>query len=631
MTRIKNTDWDYLKSLWPEKFATFDEIFSRIHPGNKIFIGTACGEPQYLVKSLVDYIKANPRSLFDAELIQVWNLGITPYTDEKFSDNFRLNSFFVGEGTRRAVNRGQADYTPISLSTVPDLFRRGMISLDVALVNTSLPDSEGNVSLGISVDIVQSAVESASLKIAQVNSYMPFTYGDGILEMKNFDFIVPHDEPLLEYEDTISHEKAQELGFHVARIVEDGATLQVGYGSVPNAIISNLKDKHHLGLHSELFSDGVAELMNLGVIDNSRKSLDNGKSVASFCMGKKETYDFLDRNPSVEFRSIDYTNNPLIISRQKGMTAINSALEIDLTGQATAESLGGMFYSGIGGQTDFMRGALLAPQGRTILALSSTSWDGKFSRIVPRLSPGSGVTLCRSDLRYVVTEYGVAYLHGKSIRERTMELIAIAHPSFRPWLLEEARSLRLIYKDQAFITGERGKYPEALETYRTTRTGLRLFLRPVKISDEPLLKDFFYSLSDQSMYLRFASSRKDMPHQRLQEFVVVDYSRNMIILSLVKIDERDIVIGLGQYSIDEKTHTAELALVVRDDYQNQGVGTELHAYLTYLAKRSGLLGFTAEVLKSNQPALNILRKLGFELEDYEGAYEAKISFNKTEY
>ena len=626
MTKLKINNLDQFESHWPEKFAALDDAFSHIHPGDKIFIGTACGEPQFLVKSLIDYVQANPSALFDAELLQVWNLGITPYTDEKFSEIFRLNSFFVGESTRKAVNNGQADYTPISLSTVPDLFHREMISLDVALVQISLPDKESNVSLGISVDIVESAIESASISIAQVNSYMPFVYGDGIMKLEDFDFIVPHDEPLLEYGDTIPNEKAQKLGSNVARIVEDGATLQVGYGSVPNAIISNLRDKHHLGLHSELFSDGAAELMRQGVIDNSRKSLDPGKSVAAFCMGKKETYEFLDENSSIEFRSIDYTNNPLVIAGQKAMTAINSALEIDLTGQATAESLGGTFYSGIGGQTDFMRGALIAPQGRTILALPSTSWDGSYSRIVPRLSPGSGVTLCRSDLRYVVTEYGIAYLHGKNIRERSMELIAIAHPNFKPWLLDEARKLRLIYKDQAFFPGERGEYPAALETYRTTKTGLRIFLRPVSIRDEPLLKDFFYSISDRSMYLRFASARKDMHHQRLQEFVVVDYSNNMVILALIQHEEKELVIALGQYCIDERTHTAELALLVKDEYQNQGVGTELYAYLILLAKRRGLLGFTAEVLGTNQAALNLLRKMGFELQEYEGVFEGKIMF-----
>jgi acyl-CoA hydrolase/GNAT superfamily N-acetyltransferase len=626
MNSIEDANWDDWRKRFPEKFVPEEKIFQMVHPGARIFIGTACGEPQALVGALVKYVQAHPTALFDAELVQVWNLGVTPYSDKKFKDNFRLNSYFIGESTRAAVNDAAADYTPVFLSAVPDLIYREIMPIDLALVQTSTPDEDGNMSLGISVDIVKPAAEKAALVVAQANSQMPFVYGDGIVNIRDLDFVMPRNEPLLQYEDEVPGEIAKAIGRHVARITKDGATIQVGYGSLPNAVLSQLKDKKSLGLHSELFSDGVAELMRLGVLDNSRKSVDPGKAVASFCMGKKATYDYLHRNPDVLFRTIDYTNNLLIIARQENMTAINSALEIDLTGQATAESLGGRFYSGVGGQTDFMRGSALALQGKAILALPSTSSDGKSSRIVPQLAPGAGVTLHRGDVHYVVTEFGIAYLHGKNIRERAMDLIAIAHPKFRPWLVEEARRIALIFRDQAYIPGE---YPEALETWKSTRTGLRIILRPVKISDEPLLKEFFYSLSDKSMYMRFASARKDMPHTRLQEFVAVDFSRDMVILALLSREERDLVIGVAQYAMNERDHTAELALVVRDDYQNQGVGTELNSYITYLAKRSGLLGFTAEVLEENLSALSLLRKMGFKTVKNEGgAHEMILPFDE---
>ena len=250
--------------------------------------------------------------------------------------------------------------------------------------------------------------------------------------------------------------------------------------------------------------------------------------------GIHDTYEFINDNPAIDFRTIDYTNNPLTIARQKNMVAINAALQIDLTGQSTSESIGSIFYSGIGGHADFMRGALLAPGGKTILALRSTSNDGQHSRIVPRLDTGAGVSLTRGDIHYVVTEYGIAYLHGKNIRQRAMSLIAIAHPKFKPSLILQAKECGLIYKDQAFIPGERGNYPEFLETQRRTSDGLNLLLRPVRISDEALIKDFFYSLSDQSMYRRFMSVRTDMPHERLQNFVVIDYTREMVILAVVE-------------------------------------------------------------------------------------------------
>lgn len=617
-----------LERIYPQKFIPEKEIFRHIHIGDRVFIATACGEPQYLVRSLLNYIKSNPKAFLDAELMSIVTLGVAPYTDEKFRFNFRLNSFFIGDSTRRAVNRAAADYTPIFLSAVPDLIRTGRIPIDVALIQTTLPDDQGRMNLGVSVDIIKAAVDKSALVIAQANPRMPDVQGDGFLNIKDVDFIVPHEEPLLEYTEMVPGDIARKIGSYVARIVEDGSTIQVGYGSLPDAILSGLRGKKHLGVHTELFSDGIADLMARGVIDNSQKSINPGRTIATFCMGRRETYDYLDKNPAVEFRTIDYTNNPLIISQNRRMTAINSALEVDLTGQATAESIGKIFYSGIGGQADFMRGAVLAPGGKTILALPSTADDGSISRIVPFLREGSGVTLTRGDIHYVVTEYGIAYLHGKSIRERSMDLIAIAHPKFRPWLIEEAKKRSLIYPDQAFIPGRKGEYPEDLEMHRVTRTGLVIMLRPVKISDEPLIREFFYSLSDESMYQRFLSVRKDMPHEVLQNFVVIDYTRKKIILATVNVCGKEKIVGLGQYGLNSDLHTADLALAVRDDCQNQGVGAELISYLTYLAKNQGLLGFTAEVLVGNKPVFLLFKKMGFDIKkrNEAGVYEMKLMF-----
>jgi len=372
--------------------------------------------------------------------------------------------------------------------------------------------------------------------------------------------------------------------------------------------------------------------MKAGVVTNSEKTVDRGKTIASFCMGTKPTYEYIHDNPSIEFKTIDYTNNPLIIAQQRRMTAINAALQIDLTGQATAESLGKSFFSGIGGQADFMRGAILAPGGKSILALRSTTEDEQTSRIVPFIPEGAGITLNRGDVHYVVTEYGIAYIHGKNIRERAMDLIAIAHPKFRPWLIEEAKKDGLIYRDQAFIPGKKGEYPEHLETYRTTKTGIKLFLRPVKISDEELLKDFFYSLSDQSLYRRFISTRKDMPHERLQEMVVIDYTKELVILAVVEQNGKEVVVGVGQYGIQEYQHWAEVAFAVRDDYQYKGIGQVLLSYLTLIAKRNGLLGFTAEVLVENKPMLHLFEKMGFNIEKRSsaGVYELKMEFRGDE-
>jgi acyl-CoA hydrolase/GNAT superfamily N-acetyltransferase len=618
-------DW---KKTYPEKFASEDVIFGHIHRGDTIFIGSACAEPQQLVHAMLRYVKSHPKAFFDAEVLHVRSLGVAPYTSEKFKQNFRHNSFFIGNSTREAVNKGMADYTPVFLSRVPELFRRGLARVDVALIQTTPPDDHGYLSLGISVDIVKAATEAASVVVAQVNTFMPRVLGDAFIHIDDIDFILPYDEPLLEYSPGADTDIAQRIGKYVARLVEDGDTIQVGYGSIPDAVLANLAGKKHLGIHTELLSDGIVELMKKGVIDNSRKTIDRGKTVATFCMGRRETYDYIHDNPAIEFQAIDYTNNPLIISRHENMVAINTALEIDLTGQATAESIGKAFYSGIGGQADFMRGAVLSKRGKTILTLQSTAAEEVVSRIVPFLKEGAGATLIRGDIQYVVTEYGIAYLQGKNIRERAMELIAIAHPKFRSGLIEEAKKAGLIYRDQAFIPGERGQYPEELETYRTTTRGLNLFFRPIKISDEPLLKDFVYSLSDQSLYRRFLSKRQYLPHEFLQELVVIDYTQEMAMFAFVEKEDREELVGVGRYFSDPDTHMAEVAFAIRDDYQGQGIGSELLSLLTYLARRQGLLGFTAEVLEENAAMLHVFEKGGFEMEKrtIAGLCELKMKF-----
>ncbi len=627
-TAVKDTNLDALKSRYPDKFVPESRTFSQIHPGNRIFIGTGCGEPQYLVGSMIRYVQSHPKSFVDAELLQVWTLGVTPYLDEKFRENFRHNFFFVGANTRETINKGIADYSPVFLWQVPELFRRKFIPIDIAFIQVSQPDEHGYFSLGISVDIVKAAVENAALVIAQVNGAMPRVLGETFIHAKDISVIIPHDEPLLEFAFDVPAAIADRIGTYVAQIVQDGDTLQTGYGSLPNAILSRLTNKQHLGVHTELMSDGIVELMKKGVIDNSRKELNRWKTVAAFCMGKKETYEFLHDNPAIEFRPVNYTNNPTVIARQKNMTAINSALEIDLSGQATAESIGTSFYSGIGGQADFMRGAPVSPGGKTILVLQSTAKNGTVSRIVPFLGEGAKVTWMAGDLHYVVTEYGIAYLHGKNLRERAMDLISIAHPDFRQGLIEAAKAHNLIYRDQVFIRGKEGEYPEALETYRTTNKEFEILLRPVKISDEPLLKDFFYSLSDDSMYRRFISTRMDMPHNRLQQFVAIDYTKEMIILALAGQEGTEMILGMAQYLIDTAANTAEVAFVVRDEYQNRGIGTELLSFITYIAKKNGLHGFTAALLMNNKHMLHLFEKAGFNIEKKSGGgmYELKMSF-----
>ncbi len=632
MKDVKNKLIEHWQNEFPDKFAEENVIFSNIHRGDRIFISTACGEPQYLVNALVRFVESHPKAVAEAEVMHVWTLGVAPYTDQKFTYNFRHNSFFVGKNTRESVNQGMADYTPIFLSRIPDQFKKGMIPIDVALIQVSPPDSNGFVSLGISVDICKSAVDNARVVIAQINTNMPRVHGDTFIHLKDIDYLVVYEEELLEFETSVPSEIARQIGKYVSSIINDGDTIQIGYGSMPNAILQEMRDKKNLGIHTELLSDSMVDLIKAGVIDNTKKAVDRGKTVAAFCMGEKKTYDFLDDNPSIAFRDISYTNNPINIAQQSNMTAINACLEIDLTGQATAESIGSTFFSGIGGQADFMRGAILSPGGKTILVLQSTAQDDEVSRIVPFLEEGTGVTLNRGDIHYVVTEYGIAYIHGKNIRERAMDLIAIAHPKFREQLIQDAKKHNLIYRDQAFIPGKKGEYPEHLESVRTTKKGLTIFLRPVRINDEPLIKDFFYDLSDQSLERRFMSRRRDVPHRMRQDFVVIDYTRELVILASIEEEGKETLVGIGQVIKDDRNFMGEVAFTVRDDYQNQGIGSELLDYLTLLSKREGLQGFTAEVLAENRPMLHVFEKAGFEMQKRvdQGVFELIMRFGESD-
>ncbi len=603
-----------IKKLHREKFQPLDGIFQNIRKGSVIFIGTGCGQPRFLVQALMEFTDNYPNELFGAEIIHVWTLGIASYIDEKYSTHFRHNSFYISEGTRDAVNRCDADYTPVFHSEVPDLLRRKIIDIDVALIQVSLPDEEGNVSLGISVDIAKTAVANAKLVIAQVNSHMPVTGEDSLINITAVDYVYHHDEQLQEFSPRVPDDIAKMIGRNIAKIIRDGDTLQIGYGRMPNAVLRYLNEKRHLGIHTEMLTEGVVELMKSGVVTNSMKNRDTGKTVATFCMGSRKTYKFLDQNNSIDFRPVDYTNNPRVISSINNMVAINSALEVDLSGQATAESIGTFLYSGVGGQPDFMRNAVKSIDGTSILAIRSTSNDGRHSRIVPYLSPGAGTTLTRGDIHYVVTEYGIAYLHAKNLRERALSLIRIAHPAFRQELFDKAKELGYIYKDQEFVPGKKGEYPEHLESYKTMKNENTLFLRPIRISDENILKEFFYSLSDKSIYYRFFAARPHIPHRLLQKFVVIDYTQELIILAIKMLEEREIVVGMGQYVIDEKTMYADVAFAVRDDHQNLGIGTILLKYISAVARKEGVHGFTADVLPENKSMQHLFEKTGHRME-----------------
>lgn len=593
---------------WKEKhqsaIATAAEAVRKIRPGQRVFIGTGCAEPLELVEALT----ARARELPDTEILHMLTFGEAPYAHKELAQYFRINSFFIAENVRDIIQEGLGDYTPIHMSDIPQLFNSGQLPLDVALIQVSPPDEYGMCSLGVSVDIVKSAAGNASLVIAQVNPRMPRTLGDSFLHAYDIDVLVPSEAEIIEVLPPEITEVTQHIAENISALVEDGSTIEVGIGRIPQALLHFLKDKKDLGIHTEMITDGIVDLIECGAINGTRKTLDRGKVVASFCLGTRRLYDFVDNNPLFAFHPTEYVNNPFTINQQHKMVAINTALEIDLTGQVCADSIGSKFFSGVGGQVDFNRGAAKAPGGKAIIALPSTAEDGKVSRIVVHLSTGAGVVTTRAGVYYVVTEYGTAYLHGKSVSERAMALISIAHPDFRADLLRQAIEAKYLSTELADLEGKILIGPKELRTTYLLNDGTLINFRPIHPTDTPRMRELFHRLSEATIYYRFMSNQHFIPRRQIQDFVYIDHRNDVAIVGTLPEAHGDDIIAIGSYYLDPKTNLAEVAFVVHDEWQNRGIGAFLFLQLIRIARRNGIRGFTAEVLVENKAMQAVINK-----------------------
>jgi acyl-CoA hydrolase/GNAT superfamily N-acetyltransferase len=598
---------------WRERYAdklkTTREALRAIERGDRIFVGSGAASPQLLIEEMT----RRADDFVDTEIFHLMTLGAAPYVEQRFRHRFRHNAFFVGANVRQAVAEGRADYTPIFLSEIPALFKRPRFRPDVALIQVTPPNGHGFCSFGVSVDIVKPAAENAGTVVAEINPHMPWTLGDSFIHVDRIDTLVEHDEPLPEFRYPEPGQVARQIAENVAGLIEDGSTLQLGIGAIPAALLdclACLRDKKDLGIHTEMLTDEVVDAVKAGVITNARKTLHPGKAVCSFCLGTQRLYDFVDHNPFFEFRPSEYVNDPFIVAQNDRMVAINAALEVDLTGQVCSDSLGYLFFSGIGGQVDFMRGAARSKRGKPIIVLPSTTEDGETSRIVSHLSEGAGVVTTRGDVRYVVTEYGVADLYGRNIRERALALINIAHPKFREELLAQAKLRHYAFVDQL---PPLGVYPRELET-RATFDGTQVFFRPVMPTDEPLMQDLFYALSEESIYYRFFTGTSVMPHTRVQRFTTIDYQKELAIVAVVGEEGHEEIIAVGRYTVEPGTNVAEVAFLVRDDWQRKGVGTWLQNYLIEIARSRGIAALKARTLADNTAVLRLVHKAGVTIE-----------------
>ncbi|MEI8163225.1 MAG: GNAT family N-acetyltransferase [Betaproteobacteria bacterium] len=586
----------------PDKYVTALDAAKSIKPGSKVFVGTACATPRALVHALesMDHPPA------DLELFHFLTTGMVPVVDGVPCSRFRHRCFFVGSDMTELVNTGRAEYVPLSLTQIPPLIQNGRIRADVALVQVSPPDRQGYVSLGVSVDITMAIVRQARRIIAEVNPHMPRTAGDSFLHVDMIEKFVAVDTPLIEYQHEPASEIASSIARYVAEIIEDGSTLQIGLGRIPNETLKFLKNRLDLGIHSDVITDSILDLIDHGVITGRKKTQHPGKIVTSFCMGSRQLYDMVDGNPLFQFRPIEFVANVEAIARNKRMVSLTQAFAIDLTGQVCTDQFQGRFYSGISCQPEFMRGAAMSEGGKPIVCLSSTTEDGKESRIRPTLQAGEGVTIARADVHYVVTEYGIAYLYGKSISERAVALIEVAHPDFRPQLLEEAKRLHFVRAEQKVASSK--AYLVEEERHVTLKEGKVVLLRPAGAHDVMAMKEIFYRMSAEDVYTRFFQRLDGLTFAAAQRLCNVNFDTEVAFMATVGTRENEEIIGSACYFLNASTNLAEVAYMIVPEWQATGLGRAMQQRLMEYAKQKGVRGFLAEVLQGNKKMISLAKK-----------------------
>lgn len=593
-----------LKNEYAHKLVSPEQAVLKIKNGSRVFVGTGCGEPQMLIRAMVQ-----EQRLQDIVVYQMLSSTFGQYLDDPdFLRRFFLKIFFISLPMRRAAFEGKIDYIPAFLSQIPALFH-SQIELDVALIQVSPPDRFGYCSLGISVDITLAGAKNSKTVIAQINPKMPRTWGDSFLHVDELDYLVHYEEPLVQslpVEKNI--EVLERIAGYVNQLVEDEATLQVGFGHLPDALLPYLSNKKDLGIHTQVITDGLLPLLQKRVITNRMKNYLPDRVVTSLCMGSHQLYQYVHDNPMFYFRSSAFVNDPNVIARNDNLVSISSALEVDLTGQICTDSKGYLFYSGVGDQVDFIRGSTMSKNGFSIIVLPSTAQNGQVSRIVPHLSEGAGVATTRGDVDIVVSEYGIAELHGKGIYQRVIELTQIAHPKFRESLINEAKKRRYIFPDQLPPSKEDLLFLENYKYHLQLEENKRVEFRPLLPSDEFASRNFFYSLQETTVYYRFFDRKRVFSREMLQEqWAGVDYRRNMSLVGLFQKGRKKQIVAIGTYAQAEQD-VAEVAFVVQEEFQNLGIASHLMQLLEKIARENKYKAFCASVLAENTVMIHVFQK-----------------------
>jgi len=596
---------------YQEKKRSPKEAIALIRPGQRVFIGSSCGEPQALMRALAD----QSEDFTGLEIVRLMALESAPLTlvaNKSGEKNLTIRSFYAGSGRTKGIARNLRYITPMNLSAVPRLFKTKRMPINVALIQVSEPDDFGWMSLGISVDITLAAARSADLVIAQVNPRMPRVMGRSFIHANDIDVAVEVEEPLLTVGAPPESESANLIADHIKGFVEDGSTIQISLGTTPQAVLHALADKNDLGIHTQYVTDDIMHLVSRGVITNRFKGYNDGKLVASSAIGSEELYEYLDDNPGIDFYPSDYVNDPSVIARHHRMVSINVAMEIDLTGQIAADAMPINHFTGVSGMLDFIRGAAQAENGKSILMLTAASRDGKKSRIVPMLTNTAAV-IPRSDVHYVVTEFGAVNLFGKSLQERALAMISIAHPAFRDRLFHDAKKLGLLGTDRRLKESIHSVYPIRLEK-RIEINGESVMIRPAKPVDERRIQEHFYSLEAQDVVSRFFHEKSTFARDEVEGLAQIDYIKNLTLVAVVGEFGFGRVVGVAEYLLDESTNMAEVAFSVSREYQQKGLGRLLMEQMSRAALENGIAGFLAYIAPDNQGMHNLFNTLSYRVD-----------------
>jgi acyl-CoA hydrolase/GNAT superfamily N-acetyltransferase len=606
-----------ISGYWADKYVenrrSARAAMDSIKPGHRVFIGSSCGEPQHLVRALSDASVG----FKDIEINRLLTLETTPLTliaDKTKDQKLNIRSFYLGSAKASGIARDKRFITPINLSAVPRLFKSRLLPIHVALIQASPPDDFGWMSLGVSVDITLAAALSADLVIAQVNSLMPRVLGHSFIHVNDIDIFVEHDEPLLTIGQTPESDAANDIGRLIARLIEDGSTIEIGLGATSQATLLGLSNKNDLGIHTQYMTDDIMRLFSIGVITNRAKGFNEGKMVASSAIGTADLYEFLNDNPAIEFHPSDYVNDAAIIARHNKMVSMSVAMAMDLTGQVAADALPYNHFSGINGMLDFMRGAVHSPGGKSILMIPATRAGGKKSNIVPLLDD-TAVVVPRGDVHYVVSEYGAVNLFGKSLQERAMAMISIAHPDFRDQLFFEAKKMGLLSAERTLSESIHGVYPIHLEETIEV-DGAQLTVRPAKPVDERRIQEHFYNLDKHDVIARFFHEKTSFVHDEVEGVSLIDYVKDLTIVAVIGEFGFGTVVGIGECLLDPATNVAEVAFSISKPYQKKGLGKILLKKLASAARDNGIAGLIAYTSPQNNGMIKLFKSLPYQVDSF---------------